>query len=477
MIDVARLPRDVLEWWHRTVWAEASSERPWIWKRFLVYVRAGENAIRSYERDHIPMRAHALTFRTLLGLVPFLAVAFSLFQAFGGLEASEQRLQETIIANLAPGSASIARDYIHTFVGRISAGAIGGVGVIVLFLTVVSLLTYIEQSFNAMWKVGQVRPFFSRFVTYWAMVTVGPVLLALSFSMTSAARSQIFVSHLDEWFPGGQATVELLFRFVPWVFTWVGMTLLYQIVPNTRVRWRAAVGGGVLAGTLWEVGKLAFTWASARLFSYSAVYGSFGALPVFLLWIQIGWTIVLLGCKVTYGLQYSRALQDERAEFRAGPAVRELLALRSMLMVARAYVKGLPPPTTEELAASSPAPLGIEKEILNQLVRARLLLSTPDDAPRRQQGQASRVADERFVPGRDAGLITLKQIVDVIRREGKSPEDVAAPDALTVFARDLLQRSDAAAATVTERLTLSQAVARLEAGAAEADAPDVGSGS
>lgn len=118
------------------------------------------------------------------------------------------------------------------------------------------------------------------------MVTVGPVLLALSLSPTSAAQSHSAVAGLDALAPG---SAGVLSAFVPWGISFAALTLLYQIVPNTHVNWRAALGGGLAAGTLWELGKLGFTWASTRLFGYGAVYGSLGALPVFLLWLQTGW--------------------------------------------------------------------------------------------------------------------------------------------------------------------------------------------
>jgi membrane protein len=150
------------------------------------------------------------------------------------------------------------------------------------------------------------------------------------------------------------------------------LTLLYQIVPDTHVNWRAALGGGLAAGTLWELSKLGFTWASTRLFRYGAVYGSLGALPVFLLWLQVGWVIVLLGCKVAYGLQNARALREERTQLEVSGLGRELLGLRCMLEVARAFLKGEPAPSAETLAAGTMSALGAEQEVLNRLTEAGL---------------------------------------------------------------------------------------------------------
>ena len=140
-----------------------------------------------------------------------------------------------------------------------------------------AMLHTIAPSFNALWNVEKTRPFFQRFVIYWTMVTVGPVLIALSFSLTTPARLGAIVEMVGATRPD-PSVVGLALAQLNWLFTWAGMTLLYVIMPNTRVRWDSALGGGFLAAVLWELGKALFTWASATLFDYGAVYGSLGAL-------------------------------------------------------------------------------------------------------------------------------------------------------------------------------------------------------
>jgi membrane protein len=417
------------------------------------------------------MRATALTFWTLLSLVPFVAVAFSLFQAFGGLAAGETALRRLLIQNLAPGSAATAMRYVQGFASRISAGAIGGVGVVSLVLTVISLLSYMESSMNALWGVGRGRPLLSRFVVYWAMITVGPVLLGLSLSLTSAAASPDLAGRLDAVLPGASG---LLFGLVPWLFTCTGMTLLYVIVPNTNVRWRAALGGGVVAGTLWELGKVSFTWASANLFRYNAVYGSFGALPVFLLWLQVGWIVVLLGAKMTFVLQHTRALRDARLDVAVGAAGRRFLALSCMIEVAKAYRTGEPPPTLHELLPGTRAALKAEQEVVARLVAAGLLRPVAGGAGNGEGGRE----DEGYVPARDPSLVTLEEVVDAFERSGATPDALDTGEPISALAREILDRAEAAAADVTAAISLAEAVRRVgeprdDPGRARADAARV----
>jgi len=462
---VAELGSGIARWWRRTVWEEPVRRGSPVHVAGRALLRAWGEAIRTFGSDQIEMRAHALTFRTLLSLVPLLAVAFSLFQAFGGLEAGEQTLRRLLSENLAPGSAAAAMQYVRDFVSRISAGAVGGTGVVFLFFTVVSLLSSIEASVNALWGIERGRSFFSRFVVYWTTITVGPVLVALSLSMTSAAHSTFLVGRLDAVVPGASA---LLFGLVPWVFSCTALTLLYLVVPNTDVRWHAALGGGVVAGTLFELAKLAFTWASANLFRYNAIYGSFGTLPVFLIWLQVAWIVVLLGAKMSFVLQHARALREERLQVDVGPAGREFLALNCMIEVAAAFRRGDPPPSLQHLLPGTQAALKAEQEVLSRLVEAGLLHKVPIAGA----GDEPDMEEEGYVPGRDAEHITLDEVVGAFADHGATPTDLETDERASAVAREIHERARSAAAEVTGAMTLAEAVAR----AAEGDVDRKGGG-
>jgi membrane protein len=414
-------------------------------------LRAWGETIRSFYDDEIEVKAHALTFRTLLSLVPALAVIFSLFDAFGGLKASEKALRGMIVRNLAPGAASKAMDYISTFVDNLSGGAMGGVGVVFLFLTVVSLLASIEGSMNALWGINRGRPFFQRFVVYWTMVTVGPVLLALSLTMTSALQSHALPFDVDGLLTGLSRTALAL---VPWVFSCAALTLLYLIVPNTNVRWRPALGGGLVAGTLWEIGKLVFTWASVNLFRYNAVYGSLGTLIVFLIWLQVGWIVILLGCKITFVLQHSRMLRDERLQVAVGPQGRELLALSTMIEAARAYRAGSRPPTLRDLIPATRATLNAEQDVLGGLVEAGLLLAVPVPP---LEGEGDQGDEDGYVPGKDPSTITPADVLRAFQHRHATAADLDTGRPSSRRARTILERAEAEAAGVTGAMTLAEA--------------------
>jgi membrane protein len=447
--------------WRRTLWEDTRLPAA-----LRAQLRAWDRAVRSLRAEQIRLRAGALTFRTLLSLVPLLAVTFSLFRSFGGLDNAQRALERRLIQNLAPGAAQAVSVQIGTFLDRIASGAVSGLGVLVLLFTVIAVLTAIEESFNALWEVARPRAFMQRFVTYWAMVTVGPVLFALSFSVTSAARSHRAVVAVSEAIPGAGGLLFAIFSVVPWLITCVAMTLLYVVVPHARVKWQAAVGGGLTAGTLWELGKLAFTWASSNLFSYDAIYGGFAALAVLLVWLNVGWVIILLGCKVAYALQHEQALFEQRAAARPlEHAERERLALRCMIAVARAFAAGEPPPTAEQLAAGARV-LELRREVLNRLEQRRLLVAL-DPSPEEERGRPG--GPEGYLPGRALASITVKDVFDAFRHP--AADDLPAPlreEPVDTLVRDLAARYERAIENGFGALTLAEVVESSKGGRAPA---------
>ena len=413
--------------------------------------------MRSVRPDLIVLRAGALSFRTLLSLVPLLAVAFSLFRAFGGLEDARRMLERRLLQNVAPGAAHAVSEQVGIFMERMASGGVSGIGVLLLVLTVVTVLSAIEEAFNALWEVEKPRPILQRVGTYWAMVSVGPVLFALSLSLSSAVRIHPVVTALSNAIPGAAWLFLLVFSVVPWLITCTAMTLLYLLVPHTKVQWSAALRGGLTAGTLWEAGKLVFTWASANLFAYDVIYGGFAALAILLVWLQIGWTIVLLGAKVAWALQHERALEAPSMPRDLGHMERESLALQCMIEIARAFANGWPPPAAEDLAAEARV-LELKKEVLNKLETNKLILTLD----RKSESAGAVKACYAYVPGRALASITLKDVVDAFRlrpdRRGPSVERSRVPQ---LVAEWMKEQEDVLEANFG-RVTLADVVKRLE---------------
>src|SRR5450631_3041724 len=210
------------------------------------------------------LRAAALTYMTMLSLVPFLAIAFSVLKGFGAQNALEPLLQQVA------GDSQETISRLIRYVNNTNVKSLGAVGLVMLMLTVISLMGQIEESFNATWGVQENRSLHRRFSDYLSVVVVGPILLLAATSMTTSLQSQWMVQWLIEHTYLGD-TILLLFRMVPYLFIWLAMTFLYIFMPNTRVRLVSAVLGGVLAGTAWQIAQWGYFHFQVGMANYNAI--------------------------------------------------------------------------------------------------------------------------------------------------------------------------------------------------------------
>ncbi|MDD2918278.1 YihY family inner membrane protein [Rhodoferax sp.] len=245
-----------------------------------------------FREDHLGLTASSLTFTTTIALVPLVTVALAVFTAFPMFAKLQGVLQQWLIQSLIPDN--IARQvlgYLTQFAGK--ASKLGGVGLAVLFITALALILTIDRTLNTIWRVRRPRPLGQRVLVYWAVMTLGPVLLALSLSLTSYALSAS--KGLVGGLPGG---VELLLDTLQFVLLAWGMAALYRYVPNTRVHWGHAWAGGLFVSVGFELAKKLLVIYLGKVPTYSVLYGAFATLPIMLIWIYVGWVIVLLGAVI-----------------------------------------------------------------------------------------------------------------------------------------------------------------------------------
>jgi len=246
-----------------------------------------------FREDHLGLTASSLTFTTTIALVPFITVALAVFTAFPMFAKFQDVLQKWLIESLVPDN--IARQvlgYLNQFAGK--ASKLGSLGLVALLFTALALVFTIDRTLNSIWRVRTPRPFAQRVVIYWSTITLGPVLLALSLSMTSYAVS--FSKGLVGDLPG---SVSVLLNILQYIAVAAGMAAMFRFVPNTHVRWAHAWMGGVFVSTGMEVAKRVLAWYVSSVPTYSMVYGAFATLPILLVWIYVVWVIVLLGAALT----------------------------------------------------------------------------------------------------------------------------------------------------------------------------------
>ncbi|WP_298433281.1 YhjD/YihY/BrkB family envelope integrity protein [Geobacter sp.] len=372
-------------------------------RRPLKFLQIAVIVCRGFYADQCLLRASALTFSTLLSIVPLFALAFAVLKGLG----VQNTLEPFILSQVAAGSHEIV-DRIVTYINNTKVGSLGAVGLAALLVTAVTLLGNIEEAFNAIWGVRETRSLYRKFSDYLSVLISGPLLLFAALSITTTLQSQWFVQWLIRSSYLGDLLVPL-FHIVPYLSIWLALIFLYMFIPNTKVRFRSALMGGVIAGTLWQAAQWGYIHFQVGVAKYNAIYGTLAVLPVFMVWLYTSWLIVLFGVEVVYAHQHLRTLRREVRVPSVSIAMRERLALALMVEIARAFFRDLPPWSLERLAGRLEVPERIVREILDALVEGGWVAADGADPP-------------RYLPARELEHIRVAEFLASLRGRGGDAE-------------------------------------------------------
>jgi membrane protein len=408
-------------------------------KRFLTRIRdslyrALVVASARYRDDVLNLQAMGLTYSTLLSLVPFLAVMFSVLKAFG----VQNALEPFLVQLLQPlgTEASEVTNRIIDFVENIRVGILGAAGVAMLFYTVVTLVAKIEDALNQIWRLPRSRSWGQRVTAYLSVVLVGPVMVFTALALTASAQSYWLVERLFEI-----GFISYIFTLttsvMPFVLLCATFTFLYKLIPYTKVRLTSALVGGAAAGLMWQLVGMGFAAFVANSAQYAAIYSGFAILVVFLIWLDVGWLIFLIGGEIAYFHQHPYAFLREAVHGAKGHRFQQWLTLSALAEIARRHLSQQPPWQTAELAAS----LGVSslENLIGDFVRAGILLRSSDP--------------EGVALARPAENVTVKEILDIL--EGSANEQIKKTGPVA----DILARRDRAVDEALEGITLKSLVA------------------
>ena len=402
-------------------------------------------AFQGFFADRCMLRASALTYATLLSVVPLLALMFAVLKGFG----VQNALEPLILSNLAPGTEDVVTQIIH-YIDNTNVARLGFVGLAALVLTVLTLLSNIEKSFTYIWGVDETRPMLRRFSDYFSVVTIGPIFVLAAISMTSSLASNDLIAHLRENSYLGPL-VPLLFKSIPYVGMWITFTVLYIFMPNTRVNTSAALVGGILGGTLWQLAQWGYVHFQVGVGRYNAIYGTMAALPIFMVWLYVSWLIVLLGVEVSYAWQNLRRASSDIRGPEVNFASRELVSLTAMLVIAENFYRGEKPWDLARIAAHINLPPRLAQDILGHLTRLGFLSEVRD-------GKGGGPA---YQPGCALDTLTVHGLLQGLKVDGarytrlrKTPE--------RELVREIEETIDGAGREALAGLTLRTLVGRLQ---------------
>ncbi|MCX8157615.1 MAG: YihY family inner membrane protein [Verrucomicrobiae bacterium] len=435
-------------------WRETPTRHTWKdFAHFWILV------FKSFVRNRCPLRAAALAYTTLLAIIPVLAVAASIAIAFLQKDA-ERTIRDLIdrgVAYVAPsldlevkteelqmsGGREMVAAKIADYVNNVSSGALGVTSTIALIFVAIQMLRSIELTFNDIWGVSRGRPLLISIIQYWAVITLGPllILVAMGFSSTPHFAKTL---HIFNQYP---ALSVLLFSAMPFFLLSAGFTAFYMFMPNTRVRFSAALMGGAVAGFLWQLNSLMSALYTARVVTYSKIYGSLGLVPLLLASIYLAWLFLLFGAQVAYAYQNRSAYLQERVTENLHQKSREFAALRIMTRLAIAFVRGEPPPTAMFLSHVLGIPTRLVTQILTIMTQAHLAVEVAG----RETG---------YSPARPLDKITVADILQAMRTAHGQDLETTDDPARTILRQEFqqVQAAEAAAgqttlAALAEKLT------------------------
>lgn len=394
------------------LWRSVDPHWPWWQRTGLRAAQLAAALLRELSRGELSMRAMSLVYTTLLSLVPLLALSFSVLKALGVHNSMEPVLLR-LLAPLGDKSVELTETVIG-FVENIRVGVLGFFGILLLFYTAVSMLQKVEKSFNRIWRIERTRPLARRFGDYLSVLIVGPVLVFSAVGVTATASTNTFLDHLTHLEPLG-SLIAFAGRFVPYLLVIAAFTFLYAFIPNTRVRLGSAIGGALLSGLMWESASLAFAEFAASATTYNAVYSSFALLLFLLIWLYVGWLILLIGCQMAFLLQYPNYIRPSTTGSFVGNRTREHLALQLMSLIAQRFVTGAPPMPATELANETGERPEAVFSVVDRLVAAGLLVEIEG-------------ASMALLPARDLDNLLLADIIETVRSDrADEPDDKATP--------------------------------------------------
>ncbi len=389
----------------RDLWSPEASVlrgREWVARVLQFAVVVGEGIYK----DLILLRASALTYYSILALIPILAIAVSILGALGVGE----NLVHLLVEQVAVAGPE-AGERILELVERVDFGALGTLGAVVLLATTVLGISSIERSLNTVWGVERSRPWERRIPDYLAVIVVAPLLLGVAVSLGTTLRSDAIVREMLE-IPGVRTLFDLGLRQAPLLFLWLGFAFLYWFLPNTWVRASSALLGGAVAAVLFTLTQWGYLRFSVGVARSNALFGGFATLPLLLVWIYTSWVIVLLGAEVAFAHQNVAAIWRARRGGDPNPAEREAIGVAIAVRIANAFRASGEALDAQDLGEALGVSERAVRSIVADLERAHIVA---------RRGDARRDA---YQLGRSADRIRVQDVLDALRGARDSPRAV-----------------------------------------------------
>ncbi len=361
-------------------------------------------AVRFFTAKRVMTKAAALTYSSLLAIVPILAVVFAIARGFGYNKYIEIWFRSAL--STQPQVAEMIIGFVNSYLIHTQSGIFLGVGLLFMLYTVLMLVSNIEDTFNEIWQVKKSRSVFRTFTDYLAMFFVFPILIVLSSGISIFLATM--ADHVPDFLMLGSA-VRLLIDLIPYVLMSALFIALYVFMPNTKVNLKHVIVPGVLAGIAMQALQFVYIHSQLFLSGYNAIYGSFAALPLFMLWMQISWTICLFGAELCYTNQNLDYYDYDAHSGEISHRYKLLLLMLLMSRICRRFSEGKKPYSVNELREETTIPIRFVNDLLYELIAAGMLIEVTSD---------EKSEESRFMPAEDIHNMTLGMMIDRVEAQG-----------------------------------------------------------
>ena len=366
-------------------------------------------ALRGFVEKKCFTKASSLTFYTLLSIVPVVAMLFGIAKGFGFERLLRKELFEKFQGEAQQEVLTKVIGFAESMLEATKGGLIAGIGLIVLFWTVIKVLSHIETSLNDIWGIKEDRTWGRKFSDYLAVMIISPSLIIVSSSTTVFITSQItqLTNHI-KLLGMISPLIFLSFKLIPFLLIWILFSVVYILMPNTKVKLSVGIVAGIVAGTIFQITQLAYISFQVGAAKYNAIYGSFAALPLFLMWVQISWWVVLFGAELSFAGQNVETYEYEPNSLKISIAFKKVLTLQITHLLIKNFEKGDRPATDKEISKRLKIPIRLVHEILNDLVESGVVSET-------------RIREDEtfgYQPARDIQTLTINFVVNALEQKG-----------------------------------------------------------
>ena len=365
-------------------------------------------SIQDFSRDQCPLRASALTLYSLLSIVPVIAMLFGIAKGFG----FEKMLEQRFIEQVPDQESSVLQliSFAQNMLDSTKGGVVAGIGTVVLFWAVISVISNIEESFNYIWKISKGRSLSRKFSDYLSLMLLAPVVLIASGSITVFLKTKVTwlmtIIQLPEY---GIWLVIKALGLLPLLLMIGLFTFTFIFMPNHKVNVRAGIIAGVVTGVLYHLLQWAYLSLQIGVSSYNAIYGSFAALPLFVAWLQTGWMIILFGCEVAFFLQNYEIYRNHNRYGDLSFSLKKVIALQITHLIIKQFSQLNTPLTAAEIATRLVIPVAIIQPILVILIASHIVVEFKNQDDK----------DEVYQPAVDINQLTIAYVINALEQCGQ----------------------------------------------------------